>query len=480
MVRNWLVASAIALTTAGCEGGFNFNEQMPGNGDRGVSLSAGDIAIDPAGRYYLARAGDRTVHVGIEDGDARVLSRLGTPMQMAFSPSGDQIFMVSDTGEGTALIGYDVASDTRLFSEPVTWEWRWEWEDERRDAGFSAVQVTPDGGHVIVNSEDRLWVIATDDGRTIATRQFAQTIADVDVLADSRHLLVTLMESWDDEAVTTRVVKLAIGAEAGLEASFTMDIPNCASELVVDQAERFAYLAPTECLTPETRRGKDPVSLLDLQSGEFVRNLPGFGPVGMAADGEVIVAFMDMQQLDRSLFLEGDTIPEPGSRYRLMFIDAATLSFDTIELGGELPRYAITPDGEVVLVDSDALFAYDEARIRVVDVASRAMRPVAGPLVQLDHYAFTADARTAYVVDRGLFRMDVAEARIDSVPIDFTPKNLNLTPDDRHLILRHSDDALMTFDVESGQLRHRVAFEELGRDVEIHVDVELDVRLELR
>lgn len=474
--RAWRAAalSAGLLSLLGCEGGLNLNEQSVGNGDNGVSLALGNIAIDPSGRYFLVRAQGETAQVDVESGRARMLRSLEEPLQLAFSPSGDQLYaVVEPVGTRARLVGYDIPSDRVLFERDVRFELSLY---EANAPGLAAIQVTHDGGLVVINSDDRLWVFRSDDGAVVVDTRFDTRIADVDLLVDGEAALVTLMERWNGGAPTTRLMKVSLGEE--VEVSLSVDVPNCASELLVGKSERFAYLAPTTCEAPDTRENKDPISVIDLDAGEFVRNLPGFGPVGLAGDGETLVGFMDMRALDRDLFLEGDRIPPADVRYRLMFVDADSLRFDTIALGNVLPRYAITPDGEVVLVDADVWDGDDDTRIRVVDVSARSMRAASGPLVSMQHYAFTSDARAAYLLDSGLYRLDIAEAAVDSVAIRFTPTRLNLTPDDRYLILRESDDVLYTYDLADNAMRHRVELvDDGGHGIEVRVDLDVELRV---
>ena len=104
------------------------------------------------------------------------------------------------------------------------------------------------------------------------------------------------------------------------------------SAQTVDSAYR-----PTSCQ-------KDPVSVIDLDSGASSA-LPGFGPVALAPDGSLAVAFIDASNIDESLFDDHNQIPSDDVQYHLMLIDTETLRFDVIATGDALPRYAITADG---------------------------------------------------------------------------------------------------------------------------------------
>ena len=49
------LAAAISLSQC-VEGGLNQNERAPGDGDEGVNVGFGEIAIDPTGAYFLSRS----------------------------------------------------------------------------------------------------------------------------------------------------------------------------------------------------------------------------------------------------------------------------------------------------------------------------------------------------------------------------------------------------------------------------------------
>jgi len=64
----------------------------------------------------------------------------------------------------------------------------------------------------------------------------------------------------------------------------------------------------------------------------------------------------------------------------------------------------------------------------------------------------TRDSSQAFLLDRGLFRISLVERRAFAEPITFSPTRINITPDDRQLVLRESDDMLWLYDIESSQL----------------------------
>ena len=71
-----------------------------------------------------------------------------------------------------------------------------------------------------------------------------------------------------------------------------------------------------------------------------------------------------------------------------------------------------------------------------------------GAGLHLDHYAVTRDSSKVFLLDDGLFTIDLASRRSQSEPIDFTPTDLNLTPDDSLLVLREDDTTLWLYDTQ--------------------------------
>jgi hypothetical protein len=263
----------------------------------------------------------------------------------------------------------------------------------------------------------------------------------VDLVPGQARVLITEGHEWTDAGPSTRLHSLDL--TTGEVTRF--EVPNCASELVLTPNARFAFLAPTRCT-------KDPVSLIDLDANRFVKNLPGFGPVAVAPDGMLAVAFIDATHIEPSLYDDPAKIPPADQgRYHLMLIDTATLDFRTVPLGDSLPRYAITPDGQILLVDSPSWI--QDGRLRLLDVAGARLVSLSGTDdVRLESYVITSDAERIYLLYDGLYRIDVAEARLQRIPLPFTPLNLNLTPDDARLILRESDERMWLYDIERGRL----------------------------
>ena len=438
-----LFAAALALGACDVDGGLNQNEQGPGNQEDGTALWQGDIAVDPSGAFFLTRSGDRLLYAEITRDHAAILPGLRNPERVIFGAPG-KVYVTEDYPKGDFLVGYDVVERTAL--------WRRDIEIERGPTAnhgemtFPKIEISNDAETLVVTKPRAVELVRAENGAVIRDGEFSRLVVDVDVLPDDDAVVFTLDHEWDGDRPNTRIVVLPMAA--GGEPT-VISVPNCSDELAVSPDGDKAFLAPTTC-------AKDPISVIDLAEGKFERNLPGFGPVALAPGGEMMVGFLDAWSIDESLFDDPSQIPpEDGPRYHLMLIDTKTLAFDTVALGETLPRYAVTRDGKIVLVDADDLF--EDGRIRVLDVETKALDPVSGPDVRLEHWVQTSDSQRVYLLDAGLFELSIPERLVSSVALAFTPKNLNLTPDDGFLLLREDADRVWVYDRVGGQMIRSVS-----------------------
>lgn len=408
------------------KGGANDNERFAGNNDTGVEIGQNAIAISPDGSYFVYGSQGSLQRVELPAGTRTKLKGLGDVDRLAFDNKDPNVVYV--TTADSSLYSYNTATAKVLWSRELsTWEY---------DA--PSIFPTEDGARLVITLSEEVRVLSAATGKLQLSKTFDSSVIDVDVTADSESMIVTTKESWEGAGPTTLVTVVDFDA-----ADVTIiKVPNCADELRISKDGTKAFLAPTRC-------AQDPVSVIDLTKRKFVRNLPGFGPVDLSNDGRTAVAFMDVDNLDRSLFLDTDTVPaRDGARYHMMFIEVDTLAFDTLPLGEELPSYALTPDGNILLVDDEGW--YVDERLRLVDVPARRLLTIVGPDVQLLEYVLTGDSTEAYLVDRGLFRLAFEDAHVTSVDLAFTPSNINITPDDNTLLLRdaHAEE-IWLFDTET-------------------------------
>ena len=427
--------AALILMSACYEGGSNQNQRKPGNQDDGIGVSLGDIAVHPSGSYFLSSAGDELLLGTIQSGKTTIVSGIRNPDRLAFAHGDPTVYVTTVRHERVDIVAVDLRADAIVWKQPV------EPSDAARGPTLS-LKVTLDDRYVLVIQHDRIDVLDAADGVTRKTFLYHRPIVDVDLLEPGTRLLVTLAHVWHGDRVFTPISFVDLSRDHHR----TIEVPNCSDEVAVAYSGRFAFLAPTTC-------ARDPVSVIDLQRERWVRNLPGFGPVAVAPRGEMAVAFLDRNNIDPELFDDPAQIPSMGDvRYHVMFIDTRTLEFNTLAIGNALPRYALTPAGNLLLVDSSSWD--EEGRLRLVRVASKEVHDVSGPDVRLDQFVITSDSLRLFLLDGGLYDLSFEAARAERVALPFVPTNINITPDDTHLLLREDPTTMWVFRVSDMTLAH--------------------------
>lgn len=486
-VPSFLVLTVLfgSLNYACFEGGANMNEHSPGNQEGGVDLGGdedgepddlrglhfGSIAVDKRGRYFITALAGKLVYGDLQLGGVKVIESVQDPERAAFGNMSDVFYVTSDSQNrltaidpGTRDVIWSVYAD--IYS---TRPW---------------LDVTKDDRMIILTYQRRVEILDSSDGSLISQYQFDRNIFDTDIIHvsldgdpveepeqkedadggmdkeepvdgffpmpvqddeeeiieyEARKLVVTLEHEWEETG--SEDTPFVPRAEVHIIDLDTMDkrmlaVPNCSSELVIDPAGKYGFLAPTFCRSPAEEC--DPVSVIDFHNSRFIRNLPGFGPVALSPLGNTAVAFMDTENLDESLFDDPSQIPSPPeSRYYIMVINTKNLRFESYPIGEELPRYALTPDGNILLIDFD--MAWGEASMRILDLVTGIMNHVTGPVIQMDEYVFTRDSTRAYIIYSALFELQINTANVIRLLLDFQPSSLNITPDDRYLLLKDRD-----------------------------------------
>jgi hypothetical protein len=426
-----LALPVLAALLACGDGGANDNQLGVGDRPGGVRVGLGDIAVSPGGGYVLFRQ-EQTLAAGwIETGRVDALP-VQTPSRLAFSKQRDVVYVGASSAQ--EVVAVDVRARSVLWQSPIA---------DTTTRGLR-LEASADDRFVVAANAFEVTVLDAGSGRALSRHLLENGLVDLEVLPDSRRALV--VENHDFTGATPRTRVTILDLELGASASFS--VPNCADDVVVSVDGRRAFLAPTTCQ-------RDPVSVLDLSPAKerFVRNLPGFGPVARAPGGTTLVAFYDRAQADAALFDDPARMPGPGSeRYHLMLIDSDTLGYDFAEVGAELPRYAVTPDGNVLLVDSSWFL---KEPVRLFDVTARRFRSLSGPAVTLDQFVLSSDSRHAYALKLDVFDVDIQAGRTSRLDAGFTPQRLNISADDRFLFLRKDEGQVCIFELASGRCKNR-------------------------
>jgi hypothetical protein len=447
-MRFLLFVGLVGLSACAFEGGANLNQQMPGNESGGVDVATGDIGIAATGDYIVISAspGLRILRPGWLRPERSTLKKsIGVPVtgakRLAFSPT-REVFYVATLD---SLLAIDAVSAATLWTTPLPAV-----DPLLLATGKPRLEVSSDDSTLFYSAGRTFAIFDARSGSARTSILANDAIIDFDVLPDGSRVVVTPAHHWNNPHtpnVAPETILSVVDVEKGTAQNIS--VPNCSSPLSVSPDGSRAFLAPTGCT-------KDPVSVVDLDGGKWIRNLPGFGPVGIAPEG-TIVAFMDAFAADKALFDHPEQIPDPkGVRYYLMVIDPDSLEFRTTALGDVLPRFAMTPDGNVLLVDT-TFWARDV--VTLVDTKTLEHRAVDGPAMYLSNFVMTPDSRWAYALDQDmLYALDVAGAKATHLATAdngykppsnsgsrgwsrtsgpaFAPRNINISPDGKTLYLR--------------------------------------------
>lgn len=438
-----LAATAVVLAI-GCpdSGGANFNQHGVGDTPGGITVGLGDIGVSPTGDYVVFQ-NDSELSIGRPDTGEVYPLPVDGPTRLEFGNQRDEVWVGSDSDHNVHAI--DVLSAEVLWSVPV------------QSAGVESLRLaaTSIDNRLVIASGSHIQVVDTQNGEVLREHELPSHVVDLHVLSDDTRALVVSAHEWGPTSETPLTPITIIDLKNGDMRHF--DVPNCADRIAVSGDARYALLAPLACR-------KDPVSVIDLELGQesFVRNLPGFGPVAMASTGHQAVAWLDSTNVDESLFDDPSQIPAPdegAARYHLMVIDTNQLSFTLHPVGETLPRYSVTPDGRVVLVD-DAM----DGATRIFDLQDGRFHQIDGPQVELDNYTMTSDSRDVfglrdldqegveqqnYSTESAMFHIDIDERAATFISAPFFPTHINISADDAHLFLRRSQRSVCVYSIGS-------------------------------
>lgn len=428
-----LAIAALCSSLVGCwDLAENDNRAEPGNPHLG-NTPLTDLAVSPDGRFIVFGAQAKVTALDLH---AFAFADLDAPTHGRFAFA---------SGQNAWFLHHDGTQDSKALNL-VDLETGLVTRRERAPLNADALSYDARTGQLAAWARTGRDVTIVGPGRPLALSA-DRRLVDVAWLPDGALALVE-DHTWDGDTPSTRILVHEPGQPQN---GRPITIPNCASRLNLSPDGRLGMLAPTFC-------AKDPVSVIDIANRRFVENLPGFGPVAFSPDGDYAVAFG--RQDDLATFGIASETP-----YSLLFISTADLSLEVLDLGADLPTYTITPDGEVVLIYSVFKTAsYDG--IVMVDVATRTLRQTDGPEVDLSEFVMSDDGELVYLIDGGLFRLDVQSGRIAYIrlpcgglgePTQCNPDRINLLPDETTLVLGwRAARELAFFDIPSDAITRTV------------------------
>ena len=453
--RLGVLAGVPAVLASGSPGGANQGGAQPGSGEKGVAVGLGELAVDKTGRYYLSEQDKQLVLGDLREKTSRALSEIPTPDRLAFfEGTRAGVFVVSkSTGE---LVAYDIDGSQIVFRVPMS--------------GVVGMRSVPGQNQLLLWTQDELHLIDGASGKTVARHLLTEDarIEDVDVVADGSRVVVTHGTVWTDEGEgSIPAAKVEVLSSVDLAAVCSLSARTCASELVLTTDGARAFLAPTTC-------AKDPVTVLDVTAEcKVIKQLAGFGPVALSPDGATAVAFLDRDTKDPNAPPVPADVKASDSRYHLSFIDTATLDYTTYPVGGNLPRYALSTDGSLVLLDAQL----SADNVKILDIEARALRTVSGPHTLLEQYVLLPDGNSLYTLTgegeitvkvgsdgvstaaatTSLLRVDLVAATSKQLDVSFVPKSLNRLPDGSNVLVRDTTGAVHLLSTEGDQVVGTVA-----------------------
>jgi hypothetical protein len=419
----------LAIALAGCTG-LTSGENSPG---QDTYLESGAIAVDSRTdtSFVLSRSasGQRQQLYAIAPGATRakpVLDLSGTTNVRVVFPKKD-VLILAERGGATDLILVDqdsllvrqtavaqtIFNDTRV-SPSGKWVLAAEGPsivDEPNDVidaetlAVHPVPADPAGGGSMIAT----WLHGSDVLATVVSYaagnagQHARILAwDVGHVADAGFPTGNL---WPDPAVDLDV--------DGVAAIYTDSL-----DAIGISADDGTWVFPlARGTTPET-----PVlEIVDVGPSRVTEVTNARGPVGFTPDDATIVSYRDD--------------PNVANAADLLLVGRDDQSTNVVRLPTDidLPSYFVSHAGNMVLVTQ----TLGTASMVLYDVDHGQLTRLAGPQVQLDD--FVASGSTLYVANSGLFRVDLAAATVDSVPLAWAPSHVNILPD-RNLLV--TDDSL--------------------------------------
>jgi len=393
---NWSVENELSA-----ESGSGEVEQS----DWKYQLNYSDIVLSPDGTSLLAmiplpgpdkgfeEPGLALVAMTLPNGQPRLFPHVRNIIRINFSPDGSIAYVLNQGGQKVTSIAMDtfevtgshsldgvysvidVAADgTFLFASNVP----------RTPAEMKSYLdlegCEPPESYALPQGADlcRVGVVEFATGYSWSV-EMPSAVRDVDYLVGEEDMIVTYgfrIDNFEGNRSTVQFYDLETR-----EFERTLLFPNCADELVIAPGEAQALLSPTFCAfqgaekpdggwqvtdtwaeevpgqtpppaatvetgypppaPPDCGCACEPISIIDLKTRTFVRNLPGFGPVALSDDGKTAVGFTRKELMEEQWNYYGQNEP-----YGIVVIDLPTQSWSVVDFGPAKPAYFIAPDNK--------------------------------------------------------------------------------------------------------------------------------------
>jgi hypothetical protein len=407
---------ACITDSGGTQGGANANDRTSG-GEQGERLLTGAMSTSPDGRYVVIQRNETTVLLNVASKQSQELPLVVD--RVVFPDVGGDVGYVV-TKAPISVVAFDFAKFAKVWQVTPAF---------LSDRAALLAKLSEDGTRLLLGDIGRVFVIDTARGTLLDALTLGTDPTDVAIVPGKNRALIAGTVSWPLHKPSTKVFQLDLRT---LELT-SVNVPNCHAPMEVLPDATRAFMSPTFCeegkaTRPANWTNPDPVSVLDLGAGapQFVRNLPGFGPVAMAKDGSRLIAYLDRARVDESLFDDPAQVPRgTATQFQLMTIEPKSLTFKLAPIGQGLPRFALTKDGNSLLVDASSLatrtaqgsikatLSKDGLRVDTAlfgnaageasvfgrfDLQTQRYAAFAGPPARLDRFVQTADGKRVFTL----------------------------------------------------------------------------------
>ena len=442
--------------TAGIQGGSNANDRSTG-GNQGEPLLTGAMVVSPDGKYAIAQRNQTTVLV---DFLAKTAHEMPVTIErFVFSKTGEHGFAV--LADHRTLIAYDLKTQAELWRTAPSLQ---------SASGPTLERLTDDDRLLVLGDQDRLLVLDAQTGRTSGNIAVGSVPTELSFVPGTSTAIVLGTTRWNNHQPQTDLIDVNLVSRAHSDTV----IPNCSAPIVLNPTGTRAFVSPTFCEegkasgTGSPWTNPDPVSVIDIaaESPSFLKNLPGFGPVAMDESGSRVIAYLDVERMDASMFDDVTQVPAvTGPRYHILTIDPVSLTYELTPIGDLLPRFVLTKDGHTLLVDATVQMIRGEAKVEATidtsghftvdaklfgsisyqlglfDTLTQRYDAVTGAAASLDRFVQLGDAASVFSLKMtadglggDLYRIDMSSKSATAMGTSL--RDIGLLADNKTLVLR--------------------------------------------
>jgi len=249
--------------------------------------------------------------------------------------------------------------------------------------------------------------------------------------------------------------------------------PNCAADLQVQPQGTLLLMSPNVCflhsvtLAPPPVQEEptedweeeweewedeedwdewdsDPVSIVELETREYVGKLPGFGPLALSPDGTTAIGFSRQQALMKqwNMFQQ-----QP---HGLLLIRLTDLYWKFLEHGSAEPDFTFASSGELLIHDREA----GDDRLLKMSLETESVEEFSGPPATLEESSFAPEGMVLYTVfDGDVQRVEVSAKAISTLATPTTVAQIFARPQGDLIIAAGAEPAtLHLLDADGGTL----------------------------